>query len=192
MDLLMQLWLPILLSALAVWMSSAIGWMLVNHHARDHRALPDEERSLDALRALKLPPGTYLFPFAGSHSKAHQAEMKAKWERGPTGTLRIWGKVNMGACMAQSMIVYLVTSVLIGYIGAMAIPRGADFGHVFQVLGTAGVLAYCVGGVPGDIWFQQSRRAIAVGILDGIIFGLITGAIFAALWPALQLGGARL
>ena len=43
------LWLPILLSAIAVWVASAIIWMAMPHHKSDFRKLPDEDAALRAL-----------------------------------------------------------------------------------------------------------------------------------------------
>ena len=183
MDLFTHLWIPILASAAAVWVASALGWMFVNHHAKDHEALPNESSAMDQMRSWSLRPGVYGFPHIDKKD-CGSPEAKAKWEAGPCGTIRIWGKVNMGGNMIKTLVVYLVVSVLVGYLGWSALPHaGAPFAKVFQVLGTAGVLAYCFAGLPGDIWFQQSRRAMVMNFIDGIVFGLITGAIFASLWP---------
>jgi hypothetical protein len=38
-----SLWLPILLSAIAVWVASAINWMVMPHHESDYRKFPDED-----------------------------------------------------------------------------------------------------------------------------------------------------
>ena len=43
------LWLPILLSAIAVWVASAIIWMAMPHHKSDWRKLPDEGAARRAL-----------------------------------------------------------------------------------------------------------------------------------------------
>jgi hypothetical protein len=97
----------------------------------------------------------------------------------------------MGRSMLLTLLVMLVASTLIGYLGWHALPHGADagearpeFGKSMQVLGTAGILAYCIAGLPNDIWFQRSRREIATCLIDGVVFGLLTGAVFAWLWPA--------
>jgi hypothetical protein len=97
----------------------------------------------------------------------------------------------MGRNMLLTLLVLFITSVLIAYLGWNALPHGTALGEarpgfakVMQVLGTAGVLAYCVAGLPNDIWFQRSAREIVMCLIDGIVFGLLTGAVFAWLWPA--------
>lgn len=178
-----SLWLPVLLAAAGVWIASAIGWMAINHHAKDQQPLPAEDRFLDALRAMKIPPGLYRFPWSATHAEAQTPEMQRKWKEGPTGLVHIWGPISMPRCMLLSFLVYLLASVLVAYVGAVALPAGSSFLHVLRVLGTVGILTYCVGGVPHGIWFQQPGRAMAMNFVDGVIYGLMTGAIFAILWP---------
>lgn len=65
MDFLIQLWAPILLSAAAVWVASAVVWMALPHHKNDMSPLPDEKGFVDALRAMAIPPrGTTPSPSA--------------------------------------------------------------------------------------------------------------------------------
>jgi hypothetical protein len=183
MELLLQLWLPIIASAAAVWILAATMWMAMPHHKGDHSQLADEDGVMDALRPMNIPPGNYMFPKC-SHKDAQSPEFKAKWERGPAGMLSVWpSTMSMGKPMILSFLVYLAVSFFIAYLGSMALPAGAGFSKVFQVLGTAGVLAYCFGHLPQGIWFQAYPRAMIACIIDGAVFGLTTGAIFAAMWP---------
>jgi len=86
----------------------------------------------------------------------------------------------MGMNMALTFIFYFVVSLFIAYLGTLSLEQGASFSKVFQVTGTAGILAYCCGGIPNSIWFQQKFLS---NLIDGIAYGLITGAIFGLLWP---------
>ncbi len=186
MDFLAALWLPILLSAAAVWIASAIGWMVVGHHHNDWKPMPNEEQFSNALRTLAVPPGNYGFPHAEDCKKAMKdPAFQNRWKSGPTGLIMIWNtNVSMGKCMVLTMLVYIGISTLIAYLGWNALPHaGAGFLKAFQILGTAGVLAYAFAHIPGCIWFQSYPRTIVLSMIDGIIYGLITGAVFAALWP---------
>jgi hypothetical protein len=183
MDLLLSLWLPILLSTAAVWVAASIAWMALPHHKKHFVALPDEQALITHLRAARLAPGNYMFPHFGSHKEASTPEAKAKWKDGPVGNLTIMGPMNMGRNMALSGLVYLAVSFGVAYLGAVALPRGADFWRVMQVLGTAGVLGYTFAFWPSGIWFGVRLRSMLMMAIDGIVFGLITGAIFAAMWP---------
>ncbi len=200
MDFLTHLWLPILLSGVGVWLASAIAWMAVGHHKKDRDAIPGgkEQEFMDAVTRLGVGPGNYGFPdfcqldASDLPREERRKAQKALYDRRPMGTLRVWGEMNMGVNMLLTFLFYLVTSAAIAYLGWAALPHaraaeggvgGATFGKVFQVLGTAGILAYCFASFPGDVWFQKKRRAMAMDWLDGIVFGLITGAVFAWLWP---------
>jgi len=44
------LWLPILLSAVIIFVASSIMHMLLRYHASDYSQLPDEDNILSALR----------------------------------------------------------------------------------------------------------------------------------------------
>ena len=182
MDLLLQLWLPILLSTVALWIASSLAWMAIGHHGRDWDPIPDEDKAMDAIRALNLPPGSYMFPHM-THSESKQADAKAKFEKGPVGLLRVFGPINMPRNILGTVLFFLVINTLMAYLASAALVRGETFAKVFQVMGTAGVLAYSFSSIPNDIWFQAKRRATIMCALDGIVFGLITGAIFAWLWP---------
>lgn len=187
MDFLAALWLPIILSAVAVWFASAIGWMVIGHHNKDWDCLPNEDAFTSAVRSLNLPVGNYGFPRHEDCKKAMKdPEFMKKWKMGPVGLVQIWkADGSMAKPMILTFIVYLVAGTLIAYLGWNAFKGEAPgFARAFQVMGTAGVLAYTISAIPGAIWFQAYPRAIAMCIIDGVIYGLITGAIFAAMWPA--------
>ena len=103
---------------------------------------------------------------------------------GPIGHLIVWQPpLSMAGKLVGTFIVYLVASTLIGYLAAVALPKSGEFAKVFQIVGTAGILAYSFSFIPNAIWFGAYKRTIVAGIIDGIICGLITGAIFAWRWP---------
>lgn len=189
MDFLLALWLPILLSAVGVWIVAAIVWMALPHHKRDFIAIPHtdgggEEAFMEAVRTLGIKPGNYVFPdFRGREAMKSQRVQKALSE-GPVGHLSLWPTpLTMGGKMIGTFVVYLMVSILVAYLASITLPKPAAFARVFQVVGTAGILAYSFSFIPNAIWFGSYRRTIIASIIDGIVFGLITGAIFAWRWP---------
>lgn len=191
MDFLTHLWLPILVSGVGVWFASALAWMAIGHHTKDRDPIPQEQEFMDAVTRLNIRPGNYGFPDFCQHHKLPPEErkkaMKELYNRHPQGLLRVWAPTNMGLNMFLTFLFYLVTSTVIAYLAWSALPHssggGTLFWKVFQVVGTAGILAYCFASFPNDLWFQKKRRAMAMEWIDGIVFGLITAAIFAWLWP---------
>src|SRR5262245_17502475 len=188
---LLSLWLPILLSAAAVWIVSTFFGMPFLHHKNDWIGLPalpasegGEDAFMEFLRKSGIKPGNYLFPDFRTRETMESEKVKKALEQGPVGHLSLWRPpLTMGGKLVGTFIVYLVVSTLIAYLASVTLPRTADFARVFQVVGTAGILAYSFSFIPNAIWFGAYKRTIVAGILDGIVFGLITGAIFAWRWP---------
>jgi hypothetical protein len=204
MDFLTHLWLPILLSGLAVWFVSAICWMAIGHHNNDNLVIPDENRLIDLLKSIKLPPGNYQFPDYRKCKEVpkeqRRAAMDAMFKSGEMGQLRVWADMNMGVNMFLTFSFFLVTSFVLAYFGWAVLPHGGSmattvgdtrismglgptFANVFRFFTTAAVLAYCFATFPNDLWFQKSKRGMLMNFIDGVIFSLITGAIFAYFWP---------
>src|SRR5687767_1930042 len=183
-----ELWLPIVLSAVAVFIASALAWMLMPHHKGDFKKLPNEDAVMAAVRQLNVSPGLYFFPNMAECNKAKMdPQAKLKFEQGPHGMLQVWppgafGK--MGRNMALSFVFYLIVSFFVAYLASRSLAPNASFGYIFQITGTAAIMAYCFARIPNDIWFGTPPRNIVNNLIDGIAFGLITAAIFAWLWPA--------
>jgi hypothetical protein len=188
MDFLMSLWLPIVLSAVAVWFAALIVWMALPHHKRDFIVIPPAEGGEDGLmeylRKSGVKPGNYVFPDFRGHAAMESEKVQRALREGPVGHLSVWPTpLGMGGKMVATFFVYLVISVLVGYLTRVAVPGVAPFARVFQIAGTAGVLAYSFSFVPNAIWFGAYKRTIIGSVVDGIVFGLVTGAIFAWRWP---------
>ena len=186
MELLLPLWLPILLSAAAVWVVSIIFGMALPHHKQDWIALSggDEDGFMDDLRKRGIKPGNYLFPDFRDPKSMKTEKVQKALNEGPVGHLSVWKTpLTMGDKMVGIFIVYLIVSTLIAYLTRVAVPGAAPFARVFQVATTACILAYCFSFIPNAVWFGAYKRTIVASFIDGIVFGAITGAIFAWRWP---------
>lgn len=195
MEFLTELWLPILASAAAVWIAGAVIWMAMPHHKKDMSALPNEKETIEKIRSLGLPPGNYGIPGGGcDKARMQDPEVQRCWKEGPLGYLSLWKTPpKMGPSMMLTFLVNLVVSVTIAYLAWVTIGGGVPgvipgvetdpgFSRIFQVVGTAGILAYCFAHIPSALWFGAYKRTIAMNIIDGVVYGCITGAIFAWLW----------
>ena len=184
MEFITPLWLPILLSAVAVWFWAFLSWAVLALHKEDRKPLPNEEAFSAAVRPLNIPPGAYGFPFCTDHKQMKDPAFQTKWNAGPVGLLHIWTpNPSMGGNMLATLVLYLVVSMFIAYAGYAAIPH-ATHSKAFQIEGTIGLLAYSFAFLPNMIWFQGGKRAMATAVFDGLVQGLATGAIFALMWPA--------
>src|SRR5262245_63134718 len=112
------LWLPILLSAVIVFVASSIIHMALPIHKSDYRKLPDEDKVLDALRSAGVTPGRwYIFPFC-THKEMKSPEVLEKFKRGPVGslTIRPSGAPAMGKFLGQWFLYCIVVSILVAYL----------------------------------------------------------------------------
>jgi len=76
MNFLIDLWLPIVLSAVFIFIASSIIHMVIKSHSRDYAKLPDEDQLLAVMRTHNVQPGHYMFPYCtdmkGMDSEAMQ------------------------------------------------------------------------------------------------------------------------
>src|SRR6185436_10052390 len=86
---LMPLWLPILLSAIFVFVASSVIHMLLPYHHTDYRKSPSDVETMDALRRLNIPPGDYMMPRPGASADMRSPEFTAKMARGPVAMMTV-------------------------------------------------------------------------------------------------------
>jgi hypothetical protein len=185
MDLLSQLWLPVLVSSVIVFFASFLAWMVLPHHKKDVKSLPDEKALMDQLQKLELLPGTYMWPCCESGQDMKSAEFKARYDAGPWGSINVLGqKPNFARNLVLTFLFYVLVSIFVGYITFLAWSAGSAFLPVFRVAGATGVLAYCAGSIPNAIFFGKPGRFVLTEFVDGVVYGLLTGATFALLRPA--------
>src|SRR5436189_10753 len=103
-----SLWLPILLSAVAVWFWSFLAWAILPVHRKDYGKLPNEEAFLTAVRGMNVPQGSYVFPYC-THKERSDPAMQEKWKTGPVGRIGIWNpNMSMGVNMGLTFLIYLI------------------------------------------------------------------------------------
>jgi hypothetical protein len=77
------LWLPILLSAVVVFVVSSIVHMALPWHKNDYLKIPNEDAVRAALRPLNIPPGSYLVPRPTDQKEMGSPEFLEKMKTGP-------------------------------------------------------------------------------------------------------------
>lgn len=185
MSELLALWLPILVCSVVLQIASTLAWIVSPHHKPDFIKHPEEEKLMELIRSSTPNAGQqYVFPYAEPSEMKDEAVV-ARYKAGPWGLLNVWpGQPNMGGNIFKTFVFFVVTTFFIAYLTQLALDPGEGFSKVFQIAGTAGILAYCFAPTANDIWFAKPRRAVLMNWIDGIIYGLLTGVIFASMWPA--------
>jgi hypothetical protein len=178
------LWLPIVLSAVIIFFASFVMHMLLKYHNSDYRKLPDEDKILAALRPANLTPGLYVFPHC-THADMKSPAMMDKFKHGPVGmmTMRPNGPPAMPKFLIQWFIYCLVIGFFVAYLTAHTVAQGAHYLAVFRVAGTAGFMAYGLGGLSNGIWKGQPWSSVIKEAVDGLVYGLLTAGTFGWLWP---------
>ncbi len=179
-----DLWLPIVLSAVIVFVASAIIHMVLKYHQSDYRALPDEERVLAAMREAGVEPGYYSFPHTDP-SRMKDPEVVARFERGPVGLATVVpdGPPSMGKTLAQWFGFGIVVALFVAYLTGRTMAPGAEYLAVFRVAGTTAFLAYGLGHAVDSIWGGIPWRITVKNVFDGLVYGLLVGGTFAGFWP---------
>ncbi|MFN2442124.1 MAG: hypothetical protein ABR517_05525 [Thermoanaerobaculia bacterium] len=179
------LWLPILLSAVFVFIASSVIHMLLGWHAGDYSPVPDEARFADAVRPLALPPGDYLIPRPGSMKEMGTPEFLEKRKAGPVMIFTVFpnGVTGMGAQLFQWFLYSVVVSIFAGYIAGRALGSGHVYLDVFRFVGATAFIAYSVALWQMSIWYRRRWRTTIMATIDGLIYALLTAGVFGWLWP---------
>ena len=177
--------LPIVLSAVLVFVLSSLIHMVLGYHASDYSKLADEDGVRAAIRRANPSARQYIFPHAAGTAEMKSPEFQQKVAEGPVGvlTIRPSGEVGMGKALGIWFAYALVVSAMVGYVASATLPAGTDYLKVFQVAGTTAWLAYAFGQLPASIWMGKPWSIAAKEVFDGLLYGLVTAGAFGWLWP---------
>jgi hypothetical protein len=180
-----ELWLPILLSAVAVFVASSIIHMVLGYHKNDFVPVPREDAVMDALRPFALPPGDYMMPRARSMKEMGTPEFKQKWEKGPAATITVLPPDHqfMGKTLALWFVYCLVISLFAAYVASRAVPRGAPYLEVSRFASTTAFAAYGLALWQNSIWYRRKWSTTIKANIDSLIYAFLTGGFIGWLWP---------
>jgi len=180
-----SLWLPILLSAVFVFIASSVIHMVLGYHADDVKAVPNEDQALTALRGLNLSPGDYCVPRPASQKDLGSPAFLEKMAKGPVVTMTVsaGGTFSMGPQLAQWFVYSVVVSWVVAYITGIAYGPGATYAQIFRMAGTAGFACYAMALPQFSVWYKRNWVTTFKSMLDGFIYGCLIGGTFGWLWP---------
>ena len=182
---LLSLWLPILLSAVLVFVASSIIHMLLPWHKSDYPKVPDEDRVREGLRALAIPPGDYMIPRPSSMQEMKSPAFAEKLKQGPVAVLTVMpnGPGSMGRSLALWFAYCAVVGFFAAYVAGRALPRGAPYLQVFQLVAVTAFIGYSLALWQMSIWYRRAWSTTVKATVDGAIYALLTAGAFAWLWP---------
>jgi len=180
-----ELWLPILLSAVVVFLVSFVVHSFLKYHQSDFAGLSSESEVMGELKKFSIPPGEYVFPYAASNKERQTPEFKDKIKSGPVAFLTVIpnGMPSMTGSLVQWFIYCLVVGVFAAYLAGRALEPGVSYLSVFRFVGTTSFLGYGLALAQESIWFYKSWKTTMKNLSDGLLYALLTAGMFGWLWP---------
>jgi hypothetical protein len=177
--------IPILLSAVMVFVASSVIHMVLTYHRSDFGKVPKEDEVQELLRRLNVAPGDYAIPYAGSPAAMKQPEFIEKMKKGPLAMMTVapGGPPSMGKSLLQWFLYSVLVSVFAAYIAGRTLGPGADYRAVFRFVSTVAFVGYSLALLQNSIWFRRKWGTTLKSMADGLVYGLLTGGTFGWLWP---------
>ena len=180
-----SLLVPILLSAVVVFLLSALFHMILPIHRNDFKKVPKEDELLDALRRLDIPPGDYMVPCGAGMESMKDPAFVEKMTKGPIVLMTLTkGKApSMGKELVQWFLFCVAVSIVTAYVTGHAVQAGASYLQVYRFAGCVSFLAYGFACIPESIWYKRNLGTTWKSVFDALVYGLFTGGVFGWLWP---------
>lgn len=178
-----SLWLPILVAAALVFVVSSIIHTVLTYHQSDFEAVPDEDAVRAGLRGI--PPGDYVVPHADSKAERRSEAFQAKMKEGPIAFMTVFpaGESGMGTSLVQWFLYCVLVGLFAGYVAGTALPAGAEYLSVFQIVGTVAFAGYGLALLQNSIWLRRKWSSTLKSIFDALVYALLTAGTFGWLWP---------
>ena len=180
-----SLWLPILLSAVFVFVASAVIHMVMTYHRSDFRAVPGEGEVMSALRPFNLSPGDYMMPRGEGPQSMKDPAFIEKMNRGPVAVFTILpsGPWAMGTQLGQWFIYCVVVSLFAAYVAGRTLPPGTPYIVAFRVTSAVAFASYALALWQNSIWYKRAWMTTLKSNIDALAYALLTGGTFGWLWP---------
>ncbi len=180
----LALWLPILVSAVFVFVVSSIIHTVLPYHNNDFRKLPSEDGIRSDLRKYNIPPGDYVIPGVTDAAERKSPEFAAKAEEGPVAFVTVMenGMPKMGGQLAMWFGYCVLVGIFAAYIAGRALPADAEYLAVFRFAGATAFAGYGLALLQGAIWYKRSWSMTLKSVFDALIYALVTGGTFGWLW----------
>lgn len=182
----LSLWLPILLSAVLVFVVSSIIHMLLPYHRSDFGGVPDEDAVMDALRGFNIPPGDYVIPYAGNPDVMKSTEFQEKANKGPIvfATILPSGGWGMGTSLALWFVYSVIVGVIAAYVASRALGPTEHYLSVFRFVGVTAFTGYGLALLQNSIWYKRNWGATLKSMFDALVYAAVTAGTFGWLWPS--------
>jgi len=182
---LFALWLPILLSAVIVFIVSSIIHMASPWHKSDYPKMEKQDEVMDALRPFNIPPGDYMVPRPESMKDMRSPAFMEKLNKGPKIVMTVLpaGMPGMTKNLVGWFLYSVVVNIFAAYVTSRAVATGAEYLQVFRFVGTVAFVGYALALWQMSIWYNRAWSSTIKSTVDGLIYALLTAGTFGWLWP---------
>ncbi len=181
-----SLWIPVLVSAIAVFVLSSLAHMVLRYHRKDYLGLPNEDAVAEALRKAGPSPGVYHLPHCDDPSQMKEPAVQKKFADGPVAIVTVVrsGAPRLATYLVQWFLLCLFISFTAAYVARHALTYGSAGLEIMRITGSVALVGYAYGHLQGSIWQGIPWANSLRGIADAIVYALATGLVFRLLWPA--------
>jgi len=181
-----SLWVPVIVSAIVVFVASSILHMALKYHKADHKPLANDDAVREAIGRSNPSPGVYMTPHCADMKQMKDPAMMDKFVKGPVAILTIMpkGAPNMGKHLGLWFGFSVLVSFVAAYVARHTLTPGADGMLVMRITGTVAFAGYALSYLSDSIWKGQPWSNTMRHVLDGLIYSLLTGLTFRLMWPA--------
>ena len=185
MSAIFQLWLPIIATAVLIFIASSLIHMVFKWHNADYKKLANEDDVRAAVRAGSPPPGQYVIPHCMDMKEMQADAMQKKYVEGPIAflTVRENGPPAMGSSLSLWFVYCIIIAAIAGAIVLQVYGLSANAQRAGCLVGLVSFLTFVGGSVQMGIWMGKPWGSVAKDALDGFIYAGIAGLTFMWLWP---------
>jgi len=186
MNALIALWLPILLTAVVVFVLSSLVHMVIKWHAGDYNGFSNEDAVRAAIKAGNPKPGRYVVPFCKDMKDMGSDTMKKKYQEGPVGhfTLGPSGQPNMGKFLGMWFLWSVVVAIVAAFLATQLFGLDPTRARAAaKLVGAVSFIAYGFGTFQESIWMMRPWSSSAKYVLDSAIYAVGSAAVFYFMWP---------
>ena len=171
-------WLPILVSAVVLFFTSAAIWMAFKWHDSDFRKADNEDAVRSALSGSA--PGVLMLPYYTDPDQLKDPDVQKKYIDGPQAYITVVanGLPAMGGKLLRTFVYYIFVSALCAYFLVMTGSADAEYLEIFRITCTVAWAAYGIAFIQDSIWFGRPWSTTIKNLLDALIYGLLTGGVF--------------
>ena len=180
-----SLWLPIVVSAVILFVASSVIHMFSPWHKGDYAQLPDEDGVMRALRPFAIPPGEYMVPRPMGRAGMSAPDFIEKRNAGPVMIVTVIpsGPIQMGPTMVLWLLYLVAVAAMAACVAGARLHPGADPHSVFHYTAFISFIGFVVALWQMSIWFHRKWSTTFKLTIDGLIYAAITGGVFMWMWP---------